>query len=100
MSAGFTSVSSSLFLTGVFGVVKLLSAIAFMFVFCMLVLAYFVHKIPPANQLGEAKLTFGGIVSVLTVYIFAFSFSVSLGPISWNVCSEVRHPHSVTNLED
>jgi Sugar (and other) transporter len=33
MSAGFTSVSSSLFLTGVFGVVKLLSAIAFMFVF-------------------------------------------------------------------
>jgi hypothetical protein len=116
MSAGFTSVSSSLFLTGVFGVVKLLSAIAFMFVFvkirgnrfwlllgsslcgvCMLVLAYFVHKIPPANQLGEAKLTFGGMVSVLTVYIFAFSFSVSLGPISWNVCSEVRHPHSVTN---
>jgi len=33
MSAGFTSVSSSLFLTGVFGVVKLLSAFAFMFVF-------------------------------------------------------------------
>jgi MFS family permease len=33
ISAGFTSVSSSLFLTGVFGVVKLVSAIAFMFVF-------------------------------------------------------------------
>jgi hypothetical protein len=33
MSAGFTTVSASLFLTGVFGVVKLLSAIAFMFVF-------------------------------------------------------------------
>lgn len=33
ISAGFKSVSSSLFLTGVFGVVKLLSAIAFMFVF-------------------------------------------------------------------
>lgn len=33
MSAGFASVSSSLFLTGLFGVVKLLSAIAFMFVF-------------------------------------------------------------------
>jgi MFS family permease len=32
-SAGFTSVSSSLFLTGVFGVVKLVSSIAFMFVF-------------------------------------------------------------------
>jgi uncharacterized membrane-anchored protein len=115
MSAGFTSVSSSLFLTGVFGVVKLLSAIAFMFVFvkikgnrfwlllgsslcgiCMLILAYFVHKIPAANQLGEAKLTFGGVISVLTVYIFAFSFSVSLGPISWNVCSEVSYPFCLT----
>jgi len=111
MSAGFTSVSASLFLTGVFGVVKLLSAIAFMFVFvkirgnrfwlllgsslcgiCMLVLAYFVAKIPPVGQQGEAKLTLGGVVSVLTVYIFAFSFSVSLGPISWNVCSEVCQP--------
>jgi len=33
MSAGFTSVSSSLFLTGVFGVVKVVSATAFMFFF-------------------------------------------------------------------
>lgn len=33
MSAGFTSVSSSLFLTGLFGLVKLVSATAFMFVF-------------------------------------------------------------------
>ncbi len=33
MSAGFTSVSSSLFLTGIFGVVKLVSATAFMFCF-------------------------------------------------------------------
>jgi hypothetical protein len=130
MSAGFTSVSSSLFLTGVFGVVKLLSAIAFMFVFVkmkgnrfwlllgsalcgasMLILgrpfslvlhfnpvtniceiAYFVHNLPPKDQLEDAKLTLGGVISVLTVYIFAFSFSVSLGPISWNVCSEVSYP--------
>ncbi|KAG4438327.1 hypothetical protein IFR05_006171, partial [Cadophora sp. M221] len=107
MSAGFTSVSASLFLTGVFGVVKLLSAIAFMFVFvkmkgnrfwlllgsslcgiCMAILAYFVHNLPPHDQLDSTKLTLGGIISVLTVYVFAFSFSVSLGPISWNVCSE------------
>jgi hypothetical protein len=33
VSAGFTSVSSSLFLTGVFGIVKLVSSITFMFVF-------------------------------------------------------------------
>lgn len=82
MSAGFTSVSSSLFLTGVFGVVKLLSAIAFMFVFvkirgnrfwlplgsslcgvCMLFLAYFVHKIPPANQLGAVWAPISSISS-------------------------------------
>lgn len=31
MSAGFTSVSSSLFLSGLFGVVKLISALVFMF---------------------------------------------------------------------
>ncbi len=36
ISAGFTSVSSSLFLTGVFGVVKLASSIAFMFWFVRL----------------------------------------------------------------
>lgn len=33
MSAGFTSVSSSLFLTGLFGIVKVVSATTFMFVF-------------------------------------------------------------------
>lgn len=33
MSAGFTSVSSSLFLTGLFGIVKVLSTTSFMFVF-------------------------------------------------------------------
>ncbi|KAK5275985.1 hypothetical protein LTR16_011887, partial [Cryomyces antarcticus] len=103
MSAGFTSVSSSLFLTGLFGVVKLISAIAFMFVFVrirgnrfwlklgsaicgisMLVLAYYVRLMPPPDQAHEAKLTFGGVVSVAMVYIFALFFGLSLGPISWN----------------
>jgi hypothetical protein len=110
MSAGFTSVSSSLFLTGIFGFVKLFSSIAFMFYFVrmkgnrfwlkfgaaicgvsMLVLAYFVRILPPPGQVEEAGLTIGGVISVLMVYIFAFSFSVSLGPISWNVCSEVSN---------
>jgi hypothetical protein len=127
MSAGFTSVSSSLFLTGIFGVVKVVSATAFMFYFVkikgnrfwlklgslicgisMLILgwsyplrfmksstdrrrsiAYFVRLLPPSTKLQEAKLTIGGIISVLMVYVFAFFFGVSLGPISWNVCSEV-----------
>lgn len=112
MSAGFTSVSSSLFLTGIFGLVKVISSVAFMFVFvrmrgnrfwlklgstvcgiAMLVLAYYVRLMPPPDLTHEAKLTFGGVVSVLMVYLFAFSFGVSLGPISWNVCAEIFPLH-------
>jgi hypothetical protein len=112
MSAGFTSVSSSLFLTGIFGLVKLVSAIAFMFVFVrmrgnrfwlklgsaicgitMLILAYYVRIMPPPDQTQDARLTLGGVISVLMVYIFAFFFGVSLGPISWNVCSEIFPSH-------
>lgn len=108
VSAGFTSVSSSLFLTGIFGVVKVLTATAFMFVFVkfygnrfwlrlgcltcgvsMAVLAYCVRTMPPGDQNGESRLSVNGIISVLMVYIFAFAFGISLGPISWNVCSEI-----------
>jgi hypothetical protein len=52
--------------------------------------AYFVRMLPPPTELQEAKLTLGGVISVLMVYVFAFFFGVSLGPISWNVCSEVH----------
>jgi hypothetical protein len=112
MTAGFTSVSSSLFLTGIFGLVKLASAITFMFVFvrmrgnrfwlklgsavcgvAMLILAYYVKVMPAPDQTHDAKLTIGGAVSVLMVYVFAFFFGVSLGPISWNVCSEIFPSH-------
>ena len=57
---------------------------------CMLVLAYFVAN---TDVNHDTSLTIGGIISVLTVYIFAFSFSVSLGPISWNVCAEIFPLH-------
>ena len=68
VSAGFTSVSSSLFLTGFFGIVKVLSATSFMFVFVrlrgnrislqfgsvcgisMLVLAYYVRRVPAPGK--------------------------------------------------
>ena len=112
MSAGFTSVSSSLFLTGVFGLVKLASAIAFMFIFvrmrgnrfwlklgtfvcgvAMLILAYYVRIMPPPDETHDANLTIGGVISVLMVYVFAFFFGVSLGPVSWNVCSEIFPSH-------
>ena len=69
MSAGFTSVSPSLFLTGLFGIVKVLSTTSFMFVFVrlcgnriwlqfgsavcrisMLVLAYYVRRVPASGK--------------------------------------------------
>jgi MFS family permease len=112
MSSGFTSVSSSLFLTGIFGIVKLLSALSFMFIFVhlrgnrfwlkigsilcgvsMLILALSVHYGLPTKS-GPGKIvasgvTTGGLISVSMVYIFAFSFGISLGPLSWNICSEI-----------
>jgi sugar porter (SP) family MFS transporter len=112
MSAGFTSISASLFLAGVFGLVKLVSALAFTFKFvfikgnrfwlmlgsgvcgaAMLVLAYCVRASPPADEAHETAITFVGILSVLMVYLFTFFFTVSLGPISWNVCAEIFPLH-------
>lgn len=108
MSAGFTSVSSSLFLTGIFGVVKVVSSLAFMFKcvhvkgnrfwlmlgsgvcgVSMLVLAWCVRATATPDQTHEASITAVGVLSVLMVYLFSFFFGVSLGPISWNVCAEI-----------
>jgi MFS family permease len=117
MSAGFTSVSASLFLTGLFGIIKLLSATSFMFVFVhyrgnrfwlllgsaicgvsMLVLSYCVHSITrPTSAPPADGLTFIGIISILMVYVFAFAFGISLGPLSWNICSEI-FPANLTTL--
>ncbi|CAJ2506144.1 Uu.00g002740.m01.CDS01 [Anthostomella pinea] len=112
MSAGFTSVSSSLFLTGIFGVVKLVSSLAFMFkcvhvkgnrfwlelgttvcAISMLVLGYCVSASPSPEEQHEGSITAVGIVGVLMVYVFSFFFGVSLGPISWNVCAEIFPLH-------
>ncbi|TKA61730.1 hypothetical protein B0A55_12208 [Friedmanniomyces simplex] len=113
MTAGFSSVSASLLLTGIFGIVKLVSALAFMFKFVhlkgnrfwlllgsgvcaasMLVLAYCVHAAPaPDGTTREVSITLVGVISVLMVYLFSFSFGVSLGPLSWNVCAEIFPLH-------
>jgi hypothetical protein len=54
--------------------------------------ALLVRQLPPPDKEQDLGLTAGGIISVLMVYVFAFFFGVSLGPISWNVCSEVFKP--------
>ena len=117
MSAGFTNVSASLFLTGLFGVTKLLSATLFMFVFVrfrgnrfwlllgsalcgisMLVLAFCVHSITtPTSSPPASGLSFIGVISILMVYVFAFAFGISLGPLSWNICSEI-FPTDITTV--
>lgn len=108
-SAGFTSVQSMLFLTGFFGFIKVIAALAFMVLFVrvkgnrfwlnlgsgacavsMFVLAGCIYAMPAQQE--EGKLSIEGIVSVLCVYIFSFFFGVSLGPISWNVCGEIFPP--------
>lgn len=122
MSAGFTTVSSSLFLTGLFGVVKVLSALSFMLIFVdllgnrfwlkfgsatcglsMLVLAICVRqmptpglKTPDGNDQVDTGVSLNGVVSVAMVYIFAFAFGISLGPLSWNICSEIFPAHIKT----
>jgi MFS family permease len=112
MTAGFTSASSSLFLTGIFGLAKLVSAITFMFVFmrilgnrswlklgsaicgvAMAILAYYVKIMPAPDLTHDATLSVGGAISVLMVYVFAFFFGASLGPILWNLCSEIFPSH-------
>ncbi|KAK4993372.1 hypothetical protein LTR66_006029 [Elasticomyces elasticus] len=112
MSAGFTSVSTSLLLTGLFGLVKVLTAISFMFVFVkmrsnrfwlkfgsavcgisIVILAFCVRDILAYDHIRDDRFDAQGVVSVLMVYVFAFAFGVSLGPISWNVCSEIFPSH-------
>ena len=117
-SAGFTSITSMLFLTGMFGFVKVVAAVAFMLVFVrqkgnrfwlkmgttacgisMFVLAICIRSMPsePSSEPTQGSgLTFAGVLSILAIYVFAFAFGVSLGPISWNVCGEIFPPHLAT----
>ncbi|KIX09968.1 uncharacterized protein Z518_01049 [Rhinocladiella mackenziei CBS 650.93] len=108
MTAGFNTVSSSLFLTGIFGAVKLISAAVFMFLcvriygnrfwliagmgtcaICMFILGFCAAESSPLSSIPQVHITPNSILSVLSVYIFSLSFGVSIGPIAWNVCSEI-----------
>ena len=107
MSAGFTSVSQSLLLTGIYGVVKLIAAFVFMF-YCiktrsnrfwlqfgalgcaisMFILSVCVRSFENSDE-APTGVTARGVVAVLMVYVFTASFQISLGPISWVICGEV-----------
>lgn len=60
----------------------------------MLILAICIQRLSAAGNNASvsedtASFTGYGIVAVLMVNIFALAFGWSLGPISWNVCSEI-----------
>lgn len=123
MSAGFTSVSTSLFLTGLFGLVKLITALLFMFIFvrvhgnrfwlqlgtavmavCMFTLAFCISQMNTTPQQSPSDptdttnptITVYGITCILSIYLFSLAFGVSLGPISWNICAEIFPAHLTT----
>ncbi|KEF51449.1 uncharacterized protein A1O9_12366 [Exophiala aquamarina CBS 119918] len=105
------SVSGALFLTGIFGAVKLLSAFSYMFycvrvrgnrfwllggtaicALCMFVLAYCARPEDPAST-GPDHASIKDVLAVASMYLFAYSFGLSSGPIAWNVCSEIFPSH-------
>lgn len=120
MSAGFTSTSVSLFLTGIFGLVKVAASLGFMFYFVcvrghrfwiivatvvcsitLLVLAFCVRTFEPAKvqdsqMLVVDSLNFSGFLACLMVFTFAFFFGIGHGPIAWNFCAEVFPAHLST----
>lgn len=120
MSAGFTSTSASLFLTGLFGFVKLAASLSFTFYFVrvkgnrfwiiiatalcsvsLFILAACVRTFEPGQTAGAgAGETTGvnvpGLTACLMVFIFAFFFGIGHGPIAWNFCAEVFPPHLST----
>jgi sugar porter (SP) family MFS transporter len=107
------SVSGALFLTGIFGAVKLLSAFSYMFycvrvlsnrfwllsgtaicAICMFVLGYCARPEPESTDPDHTSdLTVKGAMAVASVYVFAYFFGLSSGPIAWNVCSEIFPSH-------
>lgn len=114
------SVSGALFLTGIFGAVKLLSAFSYMFycvrvssnrfwllggtaicAICMFVLGYCAGPAEgsspsptnPDHASSSSQLTRKAASAVASVYIFAYFFGLSSGPIAWNVCSEIFPSH-------
>lgn len=108
MTAGFKTVSASLFLTGIFGAVKLVSALLFMFVcvriygnrfwllwgtgvcaISMFVIGYCIATMPDSSEEDPQSPNIRASLSVLSVYVFSLAFGVSIGPIAWNVCSEI-----------
>lgn len=104
-SVGLSGTSTSLLATGVYGIVKVITCIIYVFFIidnvgrrrpllvgaviqasCLLYLAIFVNV---ANLQADAPVTAGGYVGVIAIYIYAFGWSFGWSVVPWVVPSEI-----------
>ena len=104
-SVGLTGTSTSLLATGVYGIVKVITTLVYVFFIvdnvgrrrplmtgaaiqacCLLYLTIFVKL---ANPKAGAPVTAGGYVGVIAIYIYAFGWSFGWSVIPWVVPSEI-----------
>jgi len=102
---GVTGNSNSLFATGVYGIVKMVSCAIFITFladtlgrrwslvwtgifmwFCMFYLGFYVRFDPPKEG---AAIPASGYVALVMVYLFAAGFQFGWGPVCWILASEV-----------
>jgi sugar porter (SP) family MFS transporter len=104
-SVGLDGTSTTLLATGVYGIVKVLTTLVYVFLIvdnvgrrrplmtgaaiqasCLLYLAIFVKL---ANPQSGSPITAGGYVGVLAIYIYAFGWSFGWSVVPWVVPSEI-----------
>jgi hypothetical protein len=102
---GVTGTTTSLFATGVYGIVKMTSCAIFITFladtlgrrlslvwtgifmwFCMFYLGFYVRFDPPKT--GEA-ISSAGTAALVMVYLYAAAFQFGWGPVCWIYCSEI-----------
>lgn len=103
---GLSSTTTALFAQGVYGIVKVVACLIFMFfladtlgrrisliwsgfvqAFCMLFLGFYMRYGPTPGD--NDKPPPAGIAALAMVYIFAVAFNAGWGPVSWIYVSEI-----------
>lgn len=103
---GLSSATTALFAQGIYGVVKVVTCLIFVFfladslgrrisfmwsgfvqAFCMLFLGFYV-RFGPTPGLSDTPPP-AGIAALAMVYIFAAAFNMGWGPVSWIYASEI-----------
>ncbi|KAK2768305.1 hypothetical protein FQN54_000158 [Arachnomyces sp. PD_36] len=104
-SIGFSDTSTTLLATGVYGIVKIVTTVVYVFLIidnfgrrrplmvgatiqaaCILYLAIFVNL---ANIEDGSSVSAGGYVGIVAIYIYAFGWSFGWSVIPWVVPSEI-----------